>query len=434
MNTWGNWPLDDSLSRHFREPWIICSVGNPEEWRMQGFWATKWGYHGNLWENMWIHGRLPIHFLGDVPLLGGRTGWCFSRRTGAVQPQAGGRRSSKHGWNGGTPHLFGLWVIVCEHWVAKNERVCHQENANLWPMGPWAHGHIMCCFFFSWPWDSAAAAGKKVKAGAGGEGGLDDLQCEMIWVWYGHNWVPFNLVTVVKIRTTNIIWKKTVGLWRVQRCPELFSPSTCGETAGWSSWHLLPRLRKEQAACEAKMADWSPRYDQLVLRYAENPWNLFPEIFQPWSLHPGLQLPRLHPQLQGLARPVAGLVPLPQNLAVPMFIGIIGPSNQNNSCQTFNSFLPSGFWAKSSVFRPVGFRPQSSCLFPGCGQGGQSDHPHDPRWHLFVGRSAQVGRPTNEMPTWVAMPKDAEISIYLSIYYLIYLFTLFVYLFNLLIN
>ena len=228
--------------------------------------------------------------------------------------------------------------------------------------------------------------------------------------------------------------KKTVGLWRVQRCPELFSPSTCGETAGWSSWHLLPRLRKEQAACEAKMADWSPRYDQLVLRYAENPWNLFPEIFQPWSLHPGLQLPRLHPQLQGLARPVAGLVPLPQNLAVPMFIGIIGPSNQNNSCQTFNSFLPSGFWAKSSVFRPVGFRPQSSCLFPGCGQGGQSDHPHDPRWHLFVGRSAQVGRPTNEMPTWVAMPKDAEISIYLSIYYLIYLFTLFVYLFNLLIN
>ena len=39
----------------------------------------------------------------------------------------------------------------------------------------------------------------------------------------------------------------------------------------------------------------------------------------------------------------------------------IGPSNQNNSCQTFSSFLPSGFWAKSSVFRPLDLG-QNPCL------------------------------------------------------------------------
>ena len=179
MKTWGNWPLDDSLSRHFWEPWIICSVGNPEEWRrMQGFWATKWGYHGNLWENMWIHGRLPIHFLGGVPPLGGRVyrmmllpkNWRST--TSSWRPEIIEARLK---WGYG--HLFGLWVIVCEHWVAKNERVCHQENANLWPMGPWPYQVLF--FFLMALRQCSAAAGKKVKAGAGGEGGLDDLRSQL---------------------------------------------------------------------------------------------------------------------------------------------------------------------------------------------------------------------------------------------------------------
>ena len=159
---------------------------------------------------------------------------------------------------------------------------------------PWAHGPmaISCAVFVSRGLETLQqCSGRKESQSwrrrrrRSGWPVWDDLSM------YGHNWVPFNLVTVVKkIRTTNIIWKKTVGLWRVQRCPELFPPSTCGETAGWSSWHLLPRLRKEQATCDAKMAAWSPRYDQLVLRYAENPWNLYWNLDPPWSLHSGLQL------------------------------------------------------------------------------------------------------------------------------------------------
>ena len=125
-----------------------------------------------------------------------------------------------------------------------------------------------------------------------------------------------------------------------------------------------------------------PPMTSWYLRYAENPWNLFPEIWTPTRLHPGLQLEELShehlstlilfflgqipsghpfwfpplPQLQGLARPVAGLVPLPQNLAVPMdpLDPLDRPSRTTQALQTFSSFLPSGFWAKSSVFRPVG--------------------------------------------------------------------------------
>ena len=46
------------------------------------------------------------------------------------------------------------------------------------PMGPWPY-HVLFLFLVALRHCSSAAAGQKVKAGAGGEGGLDDL-CEMI--------------------------------------------------------------------------------------------------------------------------------------------------------------------------------------------------------------------------------------------------------------
>ena len=142
MKTWGNWPLDDSLSHHFREPWIICSVGNPEEWRMQGFWATKWGYHGNLWENMWIHCRLSIHFLGDVTLLGAPWLSCVQDDASPeeleeynLKLEAGDHRSTVEMgvrspvWAMG----YSLWTLSGQKWESLPPRKC--QFVTHGPMG-----------------------------------------------------------------------------------------------------------------------------------------------------------------------------------------------------------------------------------------------------------------------------------------------------------
>ena len=415
MKTWGNWPLDDSFLAIFGNPGFAVLGTLKNAGVLSNKMGISWefvGEHVNSWP-------------ATHPLLGGCTPpWRSCVQDDAspeeleeynLKLEAGDHRSTVEMgvrspvWAMG----YSLWTLSGQEWESLPPRKC--QFVTHGPMGRWAHGHIMCRFFFSWPWDSAAVQWQERKSKLAPE--------EEVWMVRSQLGAVQLSYCSEKNQNDKHHLKKNSGSVKGPEMSRAFFTINM-----WRNGRL--KFVTSSAAASQRTSHLRSKDGSLIPPLWPVGTTVFPEI---WTR---LEATTLDPQLQGLARPVAGLVPLPQNLAAPCSLDPLDRLSRTTLVRP------------SVLFCPVDFEPnhpyhpfldhldlgQNPCLFPGCGQGGQSDHPHDPRWHLFVGRSAQVGRPTNGMPTWVAIPEDVEISIYLSIYYLIYLFTLFVYLFNLPIN